>query len=175
MSEPSTSQSRTEDVKVRLRHKDWEVEITCNEAKLKSVVEDVLSGMDSSFYSLASTSTSKPELEAQLEELRSKIISIEDLLSRIGTGGIERRTSQKIGMTCRNLLDLLLKDNFFSEERQLGQIHEEISRRGYNYDRTAVSHSLTDLVRERVLSRVGTIRNYKYVERSNTVLESTLS
>jgi hypothetical protein len=171
MSEPATSQSRTEDVKIRLRHKDWEVEITCSEAKLKSVVEDVLSGMDSSSYGLASAPSPKPELDAQLDELRSKIMSIEDLISRIGTGGLERRASQKIGMTCRSLLDLLLKDNFFSQERQLGQIHEEISRRGYNYDRTAVSHSLTDLVRERVLSRVGTIRNYKYVERSDTALD----
>jgi hypothetical protein len=171
MSEPATSQSRTEDVKIRLRHKDWEVEITCSEAKLKSVVEDVLSGMDSSSYGLASTPAQKPELDAQLDALRSKIMSIEDLISRIGTSSLERRSSQKIGMTCRTLLDLLLKDNFFSEGRQLGQIHEEISRRGYNYDRTAVSHSLTDLVRERVLSRVGTIRNYKYVEGSNTALD----
>ncbi len=171
MSEPATSQSRTEDVKIRLRHKDWDVEITCSEAKLKSVVEDVLSGMDSSSYGLANTPAQKPELDSQLDELKSKIMSIEDLISRIGTSSLERRASQKIGMTCRTLLDLLLKDNFFSEERQLGQIHEEISRRGYNYDRTAVSHSLTDLVRERVLSRVGTIRNYKYVVRSNTSLD----
>jgi hypothetical protein len=171
MSEHTTSQPRTEDVKIRLRHKDWEVEITCSEAKLKSVVEDVLSGMDSSSYGLTNALAQNPELDAQLDELRSKIMSIEDLISRIGTSNLERRASQKIGMTCRTLLDLLLKDNFFSEERQLGQIHEEISRRGYNYDRTAVSHSLTDLVRERVLSRVGTIRNYKYVVRSNTSLD----
>jgi hypothetical protein len=68
-------------------------------------------------------------------------------------------------MTCRSLIDSLLSDNFFSEERQLGQIHEEISRRGYNYDRTAVSHSLTDMVRERTLVRVGTIRNYRYIQK----------
>ena len=171
MSEHTTSQPRTEDVKIRLRHKDWEVEITCSEAKLKSVVEDVLSGMDSSSYGLTNALAQNPELDAQLDELRSKIMSIEDLISRIGTSSLDRRASQKIGMTCSSLLDLLLKDNFFSEERQLGQIHEEISRRGYNYDRTAVSHSLTDLVRERVLSRVGTIRNYKYVEGSNTALD----
>jgi hypothetical protein len=62
----------------------------------------------------------------------------------------------------------LLSDNFFTEERQLGQIHEEISRRGYNYDRTAVSHSLTDMVRERTLVRVGTIRNYRYLQKEYT-------
>jgi len=58
-----------------------------------------------------------------------------------------------------------LSENYFNQERQLGQIHEEISRRGYNYDRTAVSHSLTDLVRERMLARVGTIRNYRYIQK----------
>jgi hypothetical protein len=174
VNESSPPHSGTEDVKVRLRHKDWEVEITCNEARLKSVVEDVLSGIDSSFYNLASSSSSKIELKAELDELRSKILSVEDLIAKRGAGGLERHSSQKIGMTCRSLLELLLKDKFFREERQLGQIHEEISRRGYNYDRTAVSHSLTDLVRERVLVRVGTIRNYKYIEGNNAVLGSTL-
>lgn len=174
MNEPPTPESGTQDVKVRLKHKDWEVEITCNEARLKDVVEDVLSGIDSTSYNLTSTSP-KPELKSELDELKSRIYSIEDLISKTGTSSLERRASQKIGMTCRSLLELLLKDNFFGEERQLGQIHEEISRRGYNYDRTAVSHSLTDLVRERILLRVGTIRNYKYVEKINSVLDSTLT
>lgn len=174
MSNPVIPQSKTDDVKVRLKHKDWEVEITCSESKLKSIVEDVLSGLDSSLYGEFGNSNPKPELDAQLEELRSKIISIETMLSKVGTGSLERRTTQKIGMTCRSLLDLLLKDNFFSQERQLGQIHEEISRRGYNYDRTAVSHSLTDLVRERALAREGTIRNYRYVEKKHTGSDSML-
>jgi len=47
----------------------------------------------------------------------------------------------------------------------LGEVHEELSRRGYNYDRTAVSHSLTDMVRESILTRVGTMRNYRYIQK----------
>jgi len=39
---------------------------------------------------------------------------------------------------------------------------QELARRGYNYNSTAVSHSLLDLVRERVLSREGTPRRYVY-------------
>ena len=40
-----------------------------------------------------------------------------------------------------------------------------LSRRGFNYDRTAVSHSLTDMVRENILTRKGTMRNYQYIQK----------
>jgi hypothetical protein len=44
MSESLTSSSN--EVKIKLKHRDWEVEITCIESKVKQVVEDVLSGID---------------------------------------------------------------------------------------------------------------------------------
>jgi hypothetical protein len=165
MSDAFVTESNSNEVKVRLKHRDWEVEITCKENKLKRIVEDVISGLDSSAYDVSSNGKNSSELNAQMEELKSKVMSIETLVLGSGGTGIERRSAQKIGMTCRSLLDLLLSENYFNQERQLGQIHEEISRRGYNYDRTAVSHSLTDLVRERMLARVGTIRNYRYIQK----------
>lgn len=33
-----------------------------------------------------------------------------------------------------------------------------------NYYRSAVSHALTDMVRERTLTRIGTMRNYRYIQ-----------
>lgn len=170
MSDAVITDSNSNEVKVRLRHKDWEVEITCKEDKLRRIVEDVISGLDSNSAEDSVSSKNSSELTAQMEELRSKFKSIEALLGSSGTG-VERKSAQKIGMTCRTLLDLLLNENYFNQERQLGQIHEEISRRGYNYDRTAVSHSLTDLVRERMLVRVGTIRNYRYIQREFVATE----
>jgi hypothetical protein len=164
MSDPSiATESDSDEVKVRLKHNDWEVEITCKEDKLKSVIENVLSGVDSTGIETPGIANELVELKRQIEELKSRLTSVESLPSSVNYS--ERRPSQRIGMTCRSLIDSLLSDNFFTEERQLGQIHEEISRRGYNYDRTAVSHSLTDMVRERTLVRVGTIRNYRYIQK----------
>ncbi|MEM3803099.1 MAG: hypothetical protein QXX17_01685 [Conexivisphaerales archaeon] len=57
------------------------------------------------------------------------------------------------------------KEGWFSQPRSLSEVDEELGRRGYHYDRTAVSHSLTDLVREQVLSREGAPRNYRYVQK----------
>jgi hypothetical protein len=71
----------------------------------------------------------------------------------------------KSGITCRGLLENLWFEGFFVSERSLGEVHEELSRRGYNYDRTAVSHSLTDMVRENILTRIGTMRNYRYIQK----------
>lgn len=165
MSNPSiATESGSDEVKVRLKHRDWEVEITCKESKLKSVIENVLSGVDSTGTDSPDFANEVVELRGQLEELKSRLSS----LGNLGVNYVDRRPTQRIGMTCRSLLDSLLGDNFFVEERQLGQIHEEISRRGYNYDRTAVSHSLTDMVRERTLVRVGTIRNYRYIQKEVT-------
>ena len=68
-------------------------------------------------------------------------------------------------ITCRELLRRLWEEGWFSTERTLAQVHEELARRGYHYDRTAVSHTLTDLVRDNVLTRMGTARNYRYVQK----------
>lgn len=67
--------------------------------------------------------------------------------------------------TCRGLIQDMWNEGWFGEERSLGDVHLELARRGYHYDRTAVSHSLTDLVRENVLTRVGEARNYRYVQK----------
>ena len=55
--------------------------------------------------------------------------------------------------------------NFFENERLLIEVHQELARMGYNYDKTAVSHSLSDMVREGILTRVGTLRNYRYIQK----------
>jgi hypothetical protein len=68
-------------------------------------------------------------------------------------------------MTCRAMIYKLWEEGWFKEERTLAEVHEELSRRGYNYDKTAVAHNLTDLVRENVLTRQGTPRAYRYVQK----------
>ena len=67
--------------------------------------------------------------------------------------------------TCRGLLTLMWREGWFSSSRSLSEVHEELSRRGYHYDRTAVAHTLVDLVREGTLFRDGSMRNYRYVQK----------
>ena len=62
---PTPSQTQQGDVKVRLKRGDWEIEITCNNDKVKAVIEDVLFGIDIS-------TEPKNELATQVEELRVK-------------------------------------------------------------------------------------------------------
>ncbi len=71
----------------------------------------------------------------------------------------------KRNVTCRGLIEEMWIESWFNEERNLSDVHDELSRRGYNYDRTAVSHALTDLVRENVLTRRGMMRSYRYIQK----------
>lgn len=154
------------EVKIKLRHRDWEVEITCLESKVKQVVEDVLSGIDTS-------TTLMQGLNAQIAEFQKEINSLKlqvntDAAYQEGVKNLiepPRREVSKRGATCRGLLEKLWYEGYFGAEKLLGEVHEELSRLGYNYDRTAVSHSLTDMVREGILTRVGTMRNYRYLQK----------
>lgn len=151
----------TEEVKIRLKHGEWEVEVVCIESRVKQVVESVLSSLD----------TAKmigPELQSQLDALRREIDSLKtrpmaELMAEDQQQ--QQKMATKSGMTCRGLLENLWFEGHFISERSLGEVHEELSRRGYNYDRTAVSHSLTDMVRENILTRIGTMRNYRYIQK----------
>jgi len=76
-----------------------------------------------------------------------------------------REPDQRRFETCRGLLMTMWREGWFATPRSLGEVHEEMSRRGYHYDRTAVAHTLVDLVREGTLFRDGSMRNYRYVQK----------
>ncbi|MDA4111921.1 MAG: hypothetical protein OK439_05240 [Thaumarchaeota archaeon] len=78
---------------------------------------------------------------------------------------LEERAPTGSKKTVRGLILELWEESWFSEARSLSQVHEEIARRGYHYDRSAVSHSLTDLVKEGILTRQGNMRTYVYVQK----------
>jgi hypothetical protein len=123
-------------VKVVLRRGDWEVEVTCPEDRVQQVIESVLAGL--------SSQTATPG-QTPVEPIRA---------------AAERRS-----VTIRTLLEDLWREGWFGEPRSLAEVDDEIGRRGYHYDRTAVAHTLTDLVREGVLSREGQPRTYRYVQK----------
>jgi hypothetical protein len=149
-----------EEVKIRLKHGEWEVEVVCIESRVKQVVESVLSSLDA-------TKMIGPEVQSQLDALRREIGSLKTkpIAELVPEGQQQQKVTTKSGMTCRGLLENLWFEGHFVSERSLGEVHEELSRRGYNYDRTAVSHSLTDMVRENILTRTGAMRNYRYIQK----------
>lgn len=116
-------------VRVRLKRGAWEVEIECEESRVKEAIESVLSGL-----------SSVPEVSPPVTEERGLT-------------------------TCRGLIEQLWKEEWFSTMRGLSDTHDELARRGYHYDRTAVSHSLADLVRGGLLTREGTQRSYRYIQK----------
>ena len=154
-----------EEVKIRLKHGEWEVEVVCIESRVKQVVESVLSSLDA-------TKIIEPEVQNQIDALRREIDYLKARSStELSQEGQQQQQQQqqkmitKSGITCRGLLENLWVEGHFVSEKSLGEVHEELSRRGYNYDRTAVSHSLTDMVRENILTRIGTMRNYRYIQK----------
>jgi len=82
--------------------------------------------------------------------------TIEELLPEQKEGRFE---------TCRGLTVTIWKEGWFKTPRSLSEVHDEMSKRGYHYDRTAVAHTLVDLVREGTLFRDGSARNYRYVQK----------
>lgn len=160
----TVSETRQPDeVKIKLKHGEWEVEITCLESKVKNVVETVLSSLDSTKLVDSLIRADIDELRHEVEMLKSRPLVVD---ARSSTAiSSDTKIVAKGGMTCRGLLETLWVEGYFSTERSLGDVHEELSRRGYNYDRTAVSHSLTDMVRENIMTRNGTMRNYRYIQK----------
>jgi hypothetical protein len=155
------------ETKIKLKYKEWEVEITCAEDKVKQVVENVLSGMDIALMNGMHSNNEIEKLKEEIRFLKTKIESAVDNYSihQRKSNNLTIKDLTKNGNTCRSLIEKLFYEKYFENERLLGEVHDELSKTGYNYDRTAVSHSLTDMVREGILTRIGTSRNYRYIQK----------
>ena len=67
--------------------------------------------------------------------------------------------------TCKVIIQRLWEEGWFASGRGLGEVHSEMARRGFHYDRTAVAHALIDLVKDGVLNREGHPRRYQYLQK----------
>ena len=109
------------------------------------------------------------EIACPPEQLQKAVESVLSTLTSssptINPPSLGEKAQSATNKTCRGLILELWEESWFNEARALSEVHEEIARRGYHYDRTAVSHSLTDLVRENVLFRQGNMRNYSYIQK----------
>ena len=123
-------------IRLKLTIGDVEAEIECEESQLQSAVEKVVTA-----------------LQKQSETL-----------SKISSASISQSVVPK-KQTCKTILTGLWEEGWFSVSRNLREVHEEMARRGYHYDRSAVAHTLVDLVREGILTRQGGARQYSYVQK----------
>jgi hypothetical protein len=117
------------------------------------------------------------EVECGVDEVGSVVGRVIDALAERGvaksgaTSGSPIVGDQAINAlggrreTCKGIILTLWREGWFAVGRGLGEVHGEMGRQGYHYDRTAVAHALVDLVREGILTRVGRPRRYSYVQK----------
>jgi len=78
---------------------------------------------------------------------------------------VEREITPPRAETCKAIIQKLWKEGWFAEPRGLGEVHSEMAKLGYHYDRTAVAHALVDLVKDNILTREGKPRRYRYAQK----------
>ena len=105
--------------------------------------------------------TQEARVQQAVESVLAGMASKEPMLVQAQPSEPDQRRFE----TCRGVIVTMWKEGWFAAPKALSEVHEEMSRRGYHYDRTAVSHTLVDLVREGSLFRDGSMRNYRYVQK----------
>lgn len=107
------------------------------------------------------------EVECQEDQLQA---TVDKILSTITeklkeTALISEKTAPPRAETCKGLIQNLWEEGWFSSPKALGDVHSEMARRGFHYDRTAVAHALIDLVKDGILTREGKPRRYQYAQK----------
>ncbi len=101
----------------------------------------------------------------QLEEAVRKILSTVTDYQKERAKMSERLSPTTRAETCKGLIQKFWTEGWFVLPRGLSDVHSEMARRGFHYDRTAVAHALIDLVKEGVLTREGRARRYHYAQK----------
>jgi len=103
--------------------------------------------------------------ENQVKEVVDKVLSSASEYASKPIVSPERTPTPLKAETCRGIIEKLWREGWFAEPRTLDDVHTEMTRIGYHYDRTAVSHVLLDLVRDGLLTREGKPRRYLYTQK----------
>ncbi len=109
------------------------------------------------------------EIESQEDQLQTavdRILSaVTQKLKDTHFTTLERTAPLPRAETCKGVIQKLWEENWFSKPKGLSEVHSEMARRGFHYDRTAVAHALIDLVKDGVLTREGKPRRYQYAQK----------
>jgi len=107
------------------------------------------------------------EIECQEEQLQT---TVDKILSTVteklkGTRLLTERATPPRAETCKGIIQRLWEEGWFATPKGLSEVHSEMARRGFHYDRTAVAHALVDLVKDGILTREGKPRRYQYAQK----------
>jgi hypothetical protein len=108
------------------------------------------------------------EIESQEDQLQT---AVDQILSTVTEKlkdtqlTTERPPPPPRAETCKGVIQKLWEENWFNQPRGLSEVHSEMARKGFHYDRTAVAHALIDLVKDGILNREGKPRRYQYAQK----------
>jgi hypothetical protein len=108
------------------------------------------------------------EIECQEDQLQAAVDRIlSTVTERLKTSQFlaERTAPPPRAETCKGVIQKLWEEGWFSEAKGLSEVHTELARKGFHYDRTAVAHALIDLVKDNILTREGKPRRYQYAQK----------
>ena len=110
------------------------------------------------------------EIESQEDQIQSTVdkilATVTERLKNTNLAQVaERPASSPRAETCKGVIQKLWEENWFSEPKSLDEVHTELARGGFHYDRTAVAHALVDLVKDNILTRIGKPRRYQYAQK----------
>ncbi|MCW4034761.1 MAG: hypothetical protein NWF03_05295 [Candidatus Bathyarchaeota archaeon] len=108
------------------------------------------------------------EIECQQDQLEESVQRILSTVTQYAKEPMiipERPLPAPRAETCKGLIQDLWQEGYFSTPHGLGDVHSEMARRGFHYDRTAVAHALVDLMKEGLLTREGRPRRYRYAQK----------
>jgi hypothetical protein len=108
------------------------------------------------------------EIECQEDQLQptvDKILSTVTEKLKETPLMMERTAPRPRAETCKGIIQKLWEEAWFANAKGLGEVHSELARHGFHYDRTAVAHALIDLVKDGILTREGKPRRYQYAQK----------
>ena len=107
------------------------------------------------------------EIECQQDQLQPTIDKILSTMTNKfkETPLMMERTPPPRAETCKGIIQKLWEEAWFSTAKGLSEVHSELAKRGFHYDRTAVAHALIDLVKDGILTREGKPRRYQYAQK----------
>jgi len=120
------------------------------------------------------------EIESQEDQIQTAVDRILSTVTarlkdtQLVTAQAERQAPPPRAETCKGVIQKLWEESWFSEPKGLDDVHSELARRGFHYDRTAVAHALVDLVKDNVLTRLGRPRRYQYAQKRPPPKERTI-
>ena len=110
------------------------------------------------------------EIESQEDQIQNTVdkilATVTERLKNTNLAQVaERPAPPPRAETCRGVIQKLWEENWFGEPKSLDEVHSELARKGFHYDRTAVAHALVDLVKDNILTRIGKPRRYQYAQK----------